>query len=166
MIHPNNRHSIQAQVVGFREKNILLMPLGDIIGIQPGSEIESMEEYPTYRVGNGLIGRVIDGNGLPIDGKGPIHATEEYPLMGNPTNPLERQRLNQPLDVGIRAINGLLSFSKGQRVGILAGTGVGKSVLMGMIARNTNADINIIALIGERGREVREFIEDIWERKD
>ena len=160
MIHPNNRPSIQAQVVGFREKNILLMPLGDIIGIEPGSEIESMEEYPTYRVGNGLIGRVIDGNGLPIDGKGPIHATEEYPLMGNPTNPLERQRLNQPLDVGIRAINGLLSFSKGQRVGILAGTGVGKSVLMGMIARNTNADINVIALIGERGREVREFIEE------
>ena len=160
MIHPNNRPSIQAQVVGFREKNILLMPLGDIIGIEPGSEIESMEEYPTYRVGNGLIGRVIDGNGLPIDGKGPIHATEEYPLMGNPTNPLERQRLKQPLDVGIRAINGLLSFSKGQRVGILAGTGVGKSVLMGMIARNTNADINIIALIGERGREVREFIEE------
>ena len=160
MIHPNNRPSIQAQVVGFREKNILLMPLGDIIGIEPGSEIESMEEYPTYRVGNGLIGRVIDGNGLPIDGKGPIHATEEYPLMGNPTNPLERQRLNQPLDVGIRAINGLLSFSKGQRVGSLAGTGVGKSVLMGMIARNTNADINVIALIGERGREVREFIEE------
>ena len=96
MIHPNNRPSIQAQVVGFREKNILLMPLGDIIGIEPGSEIESMEEYPTYRVGNGLIGRVIDGNGLPIDGKGPIHATEEYPLMGKPTNPLERQRLKQP----------------------------------------------------------------------
>ena len=158
-IHPNNRPSIQAQVVGFREKNILLMPLGDIIGIEPGSEIEAMEEYPTYRVGNALVGRVIDGNGLPIDGKGPIHATTEYSLMGTPTNPLERQRLNQPLDVGIRAINGLLSFSKGQRVGILAGTGVGKSVLMGMIARNTNADINIIALIGERGREVREFIE-------
>ena len=159
-IYPSNRPPIQAQVVGFRDRNILLMPLGEIIGIEPGSIIESTEEFPSYKVGNALIGRVIDGNGLPLDGKGPIHATTEYPLMGSPTNPLERQRLNEPLDVGIRALNGLLSFAKGQRVGILAGTGVGKSVLMGMIARNTNADINVIALIGERGREVREFIDE------
>ena len=160
MIYPNNRPPVQAQVIGFREKNTLLMPLGDMIGIEPGSIIESMEEYPTYKVGKALIGRIIDGNGLPIDGKGPISTGTEYPIMGTPINPLERKRLNEPLDIGIRSINGLLSFAKGQRWGILAGTGVGKSVLMGMIARNTNADINVIALIGERGREVREFIDE------
>ena len=159
-IYPNNRAPVQAQVIGFREKNTLLMPLGDMIGIEPGSIIESMEEYPTYKVGKALIGRIIDGNGLPIDGKGPISTGTEYPIMGTPINPLERKRLNEPLDIGIRSINGLLSFAKGQRIGILAGTGVGKSVLMGMIARNTNADINVIALIGERGREVREFIDE------
>ena len=159
-IYPNNRPPVQAQVIGFRDKNTLLMPLGEMIGIEPGSVIESMDEYPTYKVGNALIGRIIDGNGLPIDGKGPISAMTEYPLMGSPINPLERKRLDEPLDIGIRSINGLLSFAKGQRLGILAGTGVGKSVLMGMIARNTNADINVIALIGERGREVREFIDE------
>ena len=159
-IYPKNLMSIQAQVVGFQDKKILLMPLGDITGIEPGSIIESTEDSPTYRPSNALIGRVIDGNGLPIDGKGPISGGTEYPLMGRPINPLERQRLREPLDVGIRSINGLLSFAKGQRLGILAGTGVGKSVLMGMIARNTNADINVIALIGERGREVKEFIDE------
>lgn len=159
-VYPNNRPPVQTQVVGFRDKNTLLMPLGDIIGIGPGSVIESIEEYPAYKVGNALIGRIIDGNGMPIDGKGPIPAAAEYPLMGTPVNPLERKRLNEPLDIGIRSINGLLSFAKGQRVGILAGTGVGKSVLMGMIARNTSADINVIALIGERGREVKEFIDE------
>ena len=159
-IYPKNLMSIQAQVVGFQDKKILLMPLGDITGIEPGSIIESTEDSPTYRPSNALIGRVIDGNGLPLDGKGPITGGIEYPLMGRPMNPLERQRLIEPLDVGIRSINGLLSFAKGQRLGILAGTGVGKSVLMGMIARNTNADINVIALIGERGREVKEFIDE------
>ncbi len=159
-IYPKNLMSIQAQVVGFQDKKILLMPLGDITGIEPGSIIESTEDSPTYRPSNALIGRVIDGNGLPIDGKGSISGGTEYPIMGRPINPLERQRLREPLDVGIRSINGLLSFAKGQRLGILAGTGVGKSVLMGMIARNTNADINVIALIGERGREVKEFIDE------
>ena len=159
-IYPNNRPPVQAQVIGFRDNTTLLMPLGDIIGIEPGSAIESMEEYPTYKVGDALIGRIIDGNGLPIDGKGSIPTMKEYPLMGTPINPLERKRLNEPLDIGIRSINGLLSFAKGQRLGILAGTGVGKSVLMGMIAKNTNADINVIALIGERGREVKEFIDE------
>ena len=159
-IYPSNRLPIQAQVVGFQDKRILLMPLGDIMGIEPGSIIESTKEYPTYQVSNELIGRIIDGNGEPIDGKGPIPAGAEYPLMGSPMNPLERKRLREPLDIGVRSINGLLSFAKGQRLGILAGTGVGKSVLMGMIARNTNADVNVIALIGERGREVKEFIEE------
>ena len=159
-IYPINRPSIQAQVVGFQDKRILLMPLGDIMGIEPGSIIEATEEYPTYQLSDALIGRIIDGNGEPIDGKGPIPAGIEYPLMGRPMNPLERTRLREPLDIGVRSINGLLSFAKGQRLGILAGTGVGKSVLMGMIARNTNADVNVIALIGERGREVKEFIEE------
>ena len=159
-IYPSKRPPIQAQVVGFQDKRILLMPLGDIMGIEPGSIIEATEEYPTYQLSNALIGRIIDGNGEPIDGKGPIPADVEYPLMGSPMNPLERKRLREPLDIGVRSINGLLSFAKGQRLGILAGTGVGKSVLMGMIARNTNADVNVIALIGERGREVKEFIEE------
>jgi len=131
-----------------------------MLGIEPGSLIEATEEYPTYKPSDGLIGRILDGNGQPIDGKGPIPFGVEYPLMGNPMNPLERRRLREPLDIGVRALNGLLSFAKGQRLGILAGTGVGKSVLMGMIARNTNADVNVIAFIGERGREVKEFIDE------
>jgi flagellum-specific ATP synthase len=159
-IYPNNRPPIQAQVVGFQNRSTLLMPLGDILGIEPGSIIESTEESPTYQLSQALVGRIIDGNGLPIDGKGPIPVGVEYPIMGSPMNPLERKRLREPLDVGIRSLNGLLSFAKGQRLGILAGTGVGKSVLMGMIARNTNADVNVIALIGERGREVKEFIDE------
>ncbi len=160
-IHPgNNRPPVEAQVVGFRDNHTLLMPLGDLIGVQPGSIIESEDEYPTVNVSPKLIGRVIDGNGRPLDGKGPIPPNMEYPLMGTPLNPLERSRVQEPLDVGIRSINGLNTCAKGQRIGILAGTGVGKSVLMGMIARNTKADINVIALIGERGREVKEFIEE------
>nr|MBC8287901.1 flagellum-specific ATP synthase FliI [Nitrospinota bacterium] len=111
-IFPSNRPPIQAQVVGFQDKRILLMPLGDIMGIEPGSIIESTEEFPTYQVSDALVGRIIDGNGLPIDGKGPIPTGVEYPLMGNPINPLERKRLREPLDVGVRSINGLLSFAK------------------------------------------------------
>jgi len=160
-IHPrNNRAPVEAEVVGFRDNRTLLMPLGELIGIEPGSRIESQEEYPTFNVSQGLIGRVIDGNGRPLDGKGPIEHGTEYPLMGTPSNPLAKNRVRDTLDVGVRAINGLHTFAKGQRMGILAGTGVGKSVLMGMIARNTGADVNVIALIGERGREVKEFIEE------
>ncbi|UCD11509.1 MAG: FliI/YscN family ATPase [Nitrospinaceae bacterium] len=160
-IHPlGNRPPVEAQVVGFRDNRTLLMPLGELMGIEPGSRIESQEEYPTFNVSPRLIGRVIDGNGRPLDGKGPIEHGVEYPLMGNPSNPLEKSRVREILDVGVRAINGLHTFAKGQRMGILAGTGVGKSVLLGMIARNTGADVNVIALIGERGREVKEFIEE------
>ncbi|MCH7623115.1 MAG: FliI/YscN family ATPase, partial [Nitrospinae bacterium] len=120
----------------------------------------SADEYPTVNVSPKLIGRILDGNGRPLDGKGHIPPNMEYPLMGTPLNPLDRNRVQEPLDVGVRAINGLLTCAKGQRIGILAGTGVGKSILMGMIARNTSADVNVIALIGERGREVKEFIEE------
>ncbi len=160
-IYPgNDRPPVEAQVVGFRDNHTLLMPLGELIGVQPGSVIESADEYPTVNVSPKLIGRILDGNGRPLDGKGHIPPNMEYPLMGTPLNPLDRNRVQEPLDVGVRAINGLLTCAKGQRIGILAGTGVGKSILMGMIARNTSADVNVIALIGERGREVKEFIEE------
>ncbi|MBA4395670.1 MAG: flagellum-specific ATP synthase FliI, partial [Desulfobacca sp.] len=115
-------------------------------------------EQVSVRVGSALIGRIIDGQGNPLDGKGVING-KEYPLFCSPPNPLQRQRISQPIDLGIRAINGLVTCGKGQRVGIMAGSGVGKSVLLGMIAKYTEADLNVIALIGERGREVREFIE-------
>ena len=136
------------------------MPLGDIDGIEPGCTIEVTEEQPSFGVSSEMIGRVLDGNGKPIDGKGPIPLGTEYPLMGTPLNPLSRQRSSNSLDVGVKSINGLLTCAKGQRIGIMAGTGVGKSVLLGMIARNTEAEVNVIALIGERGREVKEFIEE------
>ncbi len=156
----NDREPVEAQVVGYRDNRTLLMPLGEIIGIEPGSYIESKDDYPKFNVSEGLLGRVVDGMGQPLDGKGPIVIGQNYPLMGSQMNPLDRGRIHQPLDVGIRAINGLLTCARGQRLGILAGTGVGKSVLMGMIARNTEAEISVIALVGERGREVKEFIED------
>lgn len=155
-----SRPPVEAQVVGFRDNRILLMPLGDIIGIEPGSLIESKQEFPTFNVSSKMMGRVIDGRGVPLDGKGQIPLGVDYPLMGEYSNPLLKKRINQKLDVGIRSINGLLTVARGQRVGILAGTGVGKSILMGMIARNTEAEVNVIALIGERGREVKEFIEE------
>ena len=154
------RPHIFAQVVGFRNNQTLLMPLGDIDGVEPGCAIEATEEQPSFSVSSEIIGRVLDGNGKPIDGKGPIPIGTEYPIMGTSINPLSRARVNQSLDVGVRSINGLLTCAKGQRIGIMAGTGLGKSVLLGMIARNTEAEINVIALIGERGREVKEFIDE------
>jgi len=154
------RPHILAQVVGFRNNQTLLMPLGDIDGVEPGCAIEATEEQPSFSVSSEIIGRVLDGNGKPIDGKGPIPLGTEYPIMGTSINPLSRARVNQSLDVGVRSINGLLTCAKGQRIGIMAGTGLGKSVLLGMIARNTEAEINVIALIGERGREVKEFIDE------
>jgi flagellum-specific ATP synthase len=151
---------IDAEVVGFRDNKILLMPLGEMTGIEPGSIIESKDEYPLVNVSDGLLGRILDGNGNPLDGKGPIPMGVDYPIFGTPVNPLEKNRVREPLDVGIRAINALLTCGKGQRLGIMAGTGIGKSILLGMIARNTSADVNVVALIGERGREVKEFIEE------
>jgi flagellum-specific ATP synthase len=148
-----------AEVVGFRENRVLLMPLGELAGIGPGSSIVSRGLQATAVVGESLLGRVIDGLGNPIDGKGPLRGTEHHPLYLSPPNPLARQRIGRPLDLGIRAINGLLTCGSGQRMGIFAGSGVGKSVLLGMIARFTAADVNVIALIGERSREVKEFIE-------
>lgn len=151
--------SIMAEVVGFRDKRVLLMPLGDLEGIGPGSTIIARKSNPLVKVGSDLLGRVIDGMGSPLDGKGLLALDQEMPLYGRTINPLKRRRITEPLDLGIAAINGVLTIGKGQRMAIMAGSGVGKSVLMGMMARHTKADVNVIALIGERGREVKEFIE-------
>lgn len=150
---------VMAEVVGFRGGDVLLMPYGDTRGIGPGCRIIACREPPGCRVGEELLGRVLSGLGEPMDGRGPIMARNWYPLSGFPPHPLRRERIREPLDLGIRAINGLLTCGKGQRLGIFAGSGVGKTTLLGMMARFTRADVNVIALIGERGREVREFIE-------
>ena len=150
---------ITAEVMGFKDSKVLMMPLEEIRGIGPGCPIVARQQRAVIPVGPGLLGRVIDGLGNPIDNKGPIAVEGEYPIYGTPINPLSRRRISKPLDLGIRAVNGLLSVGCGQRMGIFAGSGVGKSVLLGMIARKTAADVNVIALIGERGREVNEFIE-------
>lgn len=155
----NGGEKVQAEVVGFRERRVLLMPFGDIRGISPGSRVVAKEHTAAIGVGDHILGRVIDGLGKPIDGKGPIQPDATYPIYAKPMNPFLRQRIQKPLDLGIRAVNGALTMGCGQRMGIFAGSGVGKSVLLGMIARNTKADINVIALVGERGRELNEFIE-------
>ena len=149
---------LEAEVVGFREGKVLLMALGDLSGIKSGSRVLPMGKKVTVRVSPELIGRVINDRGEPIDGKGPISGLE-YPLYSISPHPLKRKRITDPIDLGIRSINGLLTCGKGQRIGIMAGSGVGKSVLLGMMARYTAASVNVIAMIGERGREVREFIE-------
>ncbi|MGI6513393.1 MAG: flagellar protein export ATPase FliI [Syntrophomonadaceae bacterium] len=148
-----------AEVVGFRGNTTLLMPLGDMEGISPGCEITATGRRLSVPVGVGLVGRVLNGLGQPIDNKGWLQTDSEYPVMNPPPNPLDRARITEVLSLGIKAIDGLITLGKGQRIGIMSGSGVGKSTLLGMIARNTNADINVIALIGERGREVREFLE-------
>lgn len=150
---------LKAEVVGFKDEKVLLMPLGEMTGIGPGSTVSANGDTLKVAVGPELIGRVLDGLGNPMDGKGSICCKQYYQTNNTPPNPMTRKRISEPLPLGVRAIDGLLTIGKGQRVGIFAGSGVGKSTLMGMIARNTKADINVIALIGERGREVREFIE-------
>ena len=159
IINEKTSTRIIAEVVGFRNQRVLLMPLGDRLGIAPGSLIISRGQRATTGVGPRLLGRVIDGLGNPIDNRGPLEYHEEIPIYRDPLNPFARSRIKEPLDLGIRSINALLTCGKGQRLGIMAGSGVGKSVLLGMMARYTMADVNVIALIGERGREVREFIE-------
>lgn len=151
--------SVFAEVVGFRENKILLMPLGELTGIGLNSTVEALGHSLQVSVSQDLLGRILDGLGKPIDNNGPIYSEQLYTIENDSPDPLTRNRINEPLPIGVKAIDGLLTIGKGQRVGIFAGSGVGKSTLMGMIARNTSADINVIALIGERGREVREFIE-------
>ncbi len=151
---------IIAEVVGFKDKKVLLMPLGEMEGIGPGSKVEALGTTLTVDVGEELLGRILDGLGNPIDGKEKVMGLTSYSVVGKPLNPLERTRILEPLSLGLKCLDGLLTCGNGQRIGIFAGSGVGKSTLMGMIARNTQADINVIALIGERGREVKEFIDN------
>jgi flagellum-specific ATP synthase len=151
--------SVLAEVVGFHERGVLLMPLGDIDGLHPGSSVAPMGRSFGVDVGPALLGRVLNGLGHPIDGKGQIDHAQRVPLSAEPPHPLQRSIIHEPLETGVRAIDGLMSLGKGQRVGIFSGSGVGKSTLLGMIARQAKADVNVIALLGERGREVRDFIE-------
>jgi flagellum-specific ATP synthase len=151
---------VQAEVIGFKDKRVLLMPFAEMRGIKPGSRIVAISTRAAARVGEAYLGRVIDGLGKPIDGKGMIRAEREYPIYGDVLNPLHREIIRETLDVGVCAVNALLTVGKGQRMALMSGSGVGKSILMGMIARYTDADVTVIALIGERGREVREFIEE------
>ncbi len=148
-----------AETVGFREERAILMPLGDLAGVGPDCPVERVGKPFTVAVGPDLSGRVLDGLGRPLDGKGPVRAQAFYPVWEHPPAPLERPRITRPLFLGIRAIDGLLTCGRGQRVGIFSGSGVGKSTLLGMVARYTEADRIVIGMVGERGREVRGFLE-------
>jgi flagellum-specific ATP synthase len=148
-----------AEVVGFRDERLVLMPLGELSSIAPGADVLALQTRLTVPCGMGLLGRVLGGLGKPIDGKGPILDTVEWPVETSPPDPLVRPPISEQIRTGVRVIDGLMSVGRGQRIGIFAGSGVGKSTLLSMIARNTSADMNVIALIGERGREVREFME-------
>ena len=152
---------VEAEVVGFAGESLYLMPTGDIRGLEQDASVVPTGRVCEAVVGDHLLGRVIDGAGHPLDGKGAIHADERRPLTGSTFNPLARTPIREPLDVGVRAINALLSVGRGQRLGLFAGSGVGKSVLLGMMTRYTNADVTVVGLIGERGREVKEFVENI-----
>lgn len=156
---------IYGEVVGFNNGKVMLMPYTDIEGIGPGSIVDNTGRQLQVGVGNELVGRIINAIGQPIDGGPPINTTESYSIAGEPVNPLTRPRIDEIIPFGVKAIDGLLTIGRGQRMGIFAGSGVGKSTLLGMIAREVEADINVIALVGERGREVLEFIErDLGEK--
>jgi flagellum-specific ATP synthase len=152
---------VEAEVVGFGSERIYLMPTGDLHGLRPDARVIPRPHAGHVGVGRKMLGRIVDGAGQPLDGLGPIQTDRRVRLTGVPINPLMRQEISTPLDVGVRSINGLLTVGRGQRIGLFAGSGVGKSVLLGMMARYTNADVIVVGLIGERGREVKEFIERI-----
>ncbi len=151
----------EAEVVGFSDGNIYLMPIGRIHGLKPGARVIPVPHYPEVGVGNALLGRIIDAMGTPLDAKEAPRYDRHVELLGPPINPFARMPIDRPMDVGIRAINGLLTIGRGQRIGLFAGSGVGKSVLLGEMTKNTEADVVVVGLIGERGREVREFVENI-----
>lgn len=153
--------SLEAEVVGFAGERIFLMPTGDIQGLEPDCRVIPLTKTSSVHVGFGLLGRVLDGAGKPLDGKGPVRTDHSVPLIGGVINPLARKPIREPLDVGVRAINALLTVGRGQRLGLFAGTGVGKSNLLGMMTKYTNADVVVVGLIGERGREVNEFVQKI-----
>ena len=159
VIGPGGENEVTAEVVGFREGNLLLMAYGDVRGVGLGSVVVNTEHKLRVPVGDFLVGRVVDAMGRPIDGLAPFHPTEYYDIDAASTNPLERPRITEPLSYGVKAIDGMLTIGKGQRMGIFSGSGVGKSTLMGMIAKHVESDVNVIALVGERGREVKEFME-------
>jgi len=153
---------IKAEVVGFKDKDVLLMPLGELEGIGPGNEVLPTGSCLMVKVGENLLGRVLDGLGEAIDGeqKGPLLLNDEYPVMAAPPDPLQRKRILEPLSIGVKVVDAILTCGEGQRVGLFAAAGVGKSTTIGMIARNTAAEVNVICLVGERGREVRDFLEN------
>jgi len=156
---PKSGQPLRAEVVGFRDNKVILMPLGDLNSIGPGCDVVGTGKPLTVPVGHELLGKVLDGLGQPLDGSRLPSRMLHYSTHNEPINPLKRPRVLEPISVGVRCIDGLLTVGRGQRVGIFAGSGVGKSTLLGMVARNTSADVNVIGLIGERGREVLEFIE-------
>ncbi len=153
-------HRVEAEVVGFNDKTLYLMPFTDPVGVGPGDTVRVMSNSGQVSLGNALLGRVLDGRGVPIDGKPMPHLPDQLSLLGCPLNPMERGPIEEILDVGVKAINGALTIGRGQRIGLVAGSGVGKSVLLGMLTRFTKADIVVIGLIGERGREVQAFIHE------
>ncbi len=161
MVEGPDGTDIEAEVVGFSGEKLFLMPIGRVQGLVPNARVTPTGQNYDVPVGSALLGRVLDGGGHPLDGKGPIAHTHRTPLTGRTINPLARQPIREPLDVGIRCINALMSVGRGQRMGLFAGSGVGKSVLLGMMTRYTTADVIVVGLIGERGREVKEFIENI-----
>ena len=150
---------IETEVVGFSGERLYLMPVGDMRGLLPNARVIPVAGVPEISVSDDLLGRTLDGRGKPLDGGRPIVGSDTVPLFGKAINPLERHPIREQLDVGVRSINSLLSVGRGQRLGLFAGSGVGKSMLLGMMTRNTDADVVVVGLIGERGREVREFIE-------
>ena len=163
IVAPGNHH-IEAEVVGFSGDKTYLMAMGESRGLIPNAKVIPVGHSSSIKISHGFLGRVIDGRGRPLDDKGPIQmdeSAEEMPLAGRPINPLLRDPIKQPLDVGVRAINSMLTVGRGQRMGLFAGTGVGKSILLGMMTKYTEADIIVVGLIGERGREVKEFVQDI-----
>lgn len=160
LIPPHGGEIMQAEVVGFQAGEVLLMPLGELRGLAPGWRVRGTRRRLGVHVGDALLGRVLDGLGQPLDGRPLPPGMVWMPAEGAAPHPLSRQRIQSPLSVGVRVLDGLLTLGQGQRIGIFAGSGVGKSTLLGMIARNTTADVNVIALVGERGREVREFLEN------
>lgn len=155
------RGQIMAEVVGFAQERVFLMPQDDIEGVVPGARVTPLLHHKGVPLSMALLGRVIDGIGKPLDGKGPVLATQYASGKGKPINPLHRRPIREPLDVGVRSINAILTVGKGQRMGLFAGSGVGKSVLLGMMTRGTAADVIVVGLVGERGREVKEFIDEI-----
>jgi len=159
-ISSGDGQSILAEVVGFNYKTLYLMPLQEPVGLAPGAMVRPMLDQGSVCLGPELLGRVIDGRGQPLDNKPPPRCESRLSLLGLPINPMERGPIDSVLDVGIKAINGVMTLGRGQRVGLVAGSGVGKSVLLGMMARYTKADVVVIGLIGERGREVQEFIQE------